>query len=64
MNDLFETPELIPEEVMAILSKYENAESYEDCRQLETELNEIGYTIDWGLDAEPYNLRKLDVAQD
>ena len=60
MNDLFSTPELLPLEVQAILDKYEESDfSYESCGNLVAELEEVGYTCDYGLDATPYDLRKV-----
>lgn len=61
MNDLFETPELMPENVAKIVEKYGhgNGLSYDECAELVKELNAIGYTCDYGLDAEPFDLRKI-----
>jgi hypothetical protein len=60
VKDLFDTPELIPDDVKAILKEYEDGDfTYSDCEELELILNSVGYTIDWGLEAEPYNLRPL-----
>jgi hypothetical protein len=58
--DLFEDYEDQPEEVSAILSKYELEDNdYNTLNDLLAELNEIGYTFEFGLDAEPYDLRKI-----
>jgi hypothetical protein len=58
-EDLLDTPELIPLEVQLILQKYQNGDfDYIVCAQLQQELEYVGYTIEWGLDAEPYGLRK------
>jgi hypothetical protein len=61
MKDLFETPELIPNEVQFVLETFD-----EDCDntycELDRILNEIqplGYTFDYYLDAEPYGLRPI-----
>lgn len=62
MKDLFETPELIPSGVQAILESFGEDECPNDYRDLERLLkliNPLGYTFDYGLDAEPFNLRKL-----
>ena len=60
VEDLFDTPELIPDNVKDILEEYQNGDfNYPDCNELELKLNSVGYTIDWGLEAEPYNLRPL-----
>jgi hypothetical protein len=62
MKDLFETPELIPSEVQLILESYNEDEStndYLDLQRLTNELEQIGYTLDYGLDAEPFGLRPI-----
>ena len=60
MQDLFENPELLPIEVLEILEKYSESENdYETCSELVRELNSVGYTYEFGLDAEPFNLRKI-----
>jgi hypothetical protein len=58
MRDLFETPELIPNNVMNILETFED-NTYDECDRIQNELEQIGYTFDYYLDAEPFNLRKL-----
>jgi hypothetical protein len=58
MTDLFETPELIPNNVMSILETFED-NTYDECDRIKNELEHIGYTFDYYLDAEPFNLRKL-----
>jgi hypothetical protein len=58
--DLFEDYEDQPEEVSVILSKYELEDNdYDILEQLLAELEEIGYTFEYGLDGEPYDLRKI-----
>jgi hypothetical protein len=60
MTDLFSTPELLPLEVQAILDKYEESDfNYESCGNLVDELEEVGYTCDYGLDATPFDLRLI-----
>jgi len=60
MPDLFETPELIPTEVQAVLDTWDcDTDEYHECKRIEEELEPLGYTFDWGLSAEPYNLRKV-----
>jgi hypothetical protein len=60
MKDLFENPELLPIEVLEILEKYSEMDnSYQNCSELVQELNSVGYTCDYGLDAEPFDLRKI-----
>jgi hypothetical protein len=60
--DLFEHWELIPKNVQAILEKYnedEQPNDYETLRKLQSELNEIGYNFNYGLDAEPFSLHQM-----
>lgn len=58
--DLFEDYEDQPEEVSAILSNYELEDNdYDILEQLLAELEEVGYTFEYGLDGEPYDLRKI-----
>lgn len=60
MQDLFEYPETWPANLRAILARYmAKDQSYSNLIQLETELLEIGYSIEYGLDCVAYNLQKL-----
>jgi hypothetical protein len=60
-EDLFNTPELLPQEVRDIIEKYEEMDTcYEMCQKLIEELEPHGYTCDYGLDAIPYELKKID----
>lgn len=57
---LEEKYEELPDNVQAVLLKYDNnVQSIEQCRWLESELNKLGYGIEWYLDLEPFNLHKL-----
>jgi hypothetical protein len=59
-EDLFNTPELLPQEVRDIIEKYEEMDTcYEMCRNLIEELEPHGYTCDYGLDGIPYELQKI-----
>jgi hypothetical protein len=58
MKDLFETPELIPRDVLDILERFED-NTYYECERILNKLEKIGYTYEYGLDAEPFNLRKI-----
>ena len=50
----------LPQIVKDVLDKYATDENdYESCANLVKELNTIGWTCEYYLDAEPYNLRKL-----
>lgn len=60
--DLFQTEELIPANVMEILNKYREDlidGSYSACSECCKELEAIGYTFDWYLDGEPFDLRPI-----
>ena len=59
MEDLFDTPELIPSEVMSVILTF-NENTYEECERVKDELESIGYTFDYYLDAEPYALRSIN----
>ncbi len=60
MTDLFEHYETLPNEVKSILAKFAKSENdYKDCQLLIEELNEVGYTCEFGLDAVPFNLSVL-----
>ena len=63
MKDLFETPELIPSEVQAILETFDEdtSNTYLELDRLVNELENIGYTFDYYLDADPYGLRPNNV---
>jgi hypothetical protein len=59
--DLFKAYEQQPKELQSILSKYDlDALSYEDCKQMLKEVEAIGFTFEYYLDAQPYNLHKLE----
>lgn len=61
MQDLFETPEKIPSEVATILDKHREGEfTYSNLPELKAELEKVGYTIDYCLDAIPFDLRKVE----
>jgi hypothetical protein len=59
-KDLFETLDLIPQEVRNIIEKYEEAGAdYKMCQNLIKELEQVGYTCEFGLDGVPYELKQL-----
>ena len=65
MQDLFEAPELLPANVQEIVQKYgkqfaSNGTDYKKCAKLVKDLEKLGYTCEYGLDAEPFNLQKLN----
>lgn len=63
--DLFEEMDNLPEEVQAVLRKYSTEdETYTNAESMLSELESLGYTFEYGLDAVPYNLRKIDISED
>ncbi len=60
-EDLFEHYEELPQEVRTVLDSWSLSEglSYENCKNLVRDLEVVGYTCEYGLDAEPYNLKKI-----
>jgi hypothetical protein len=57
--DLFENYETLPQNVLDVLSKHGDGDfTYEVCESLKNDLELVGYTCDYGLDATPFNLRK------
>ena len=60
-KDYFEFYDEQPKEVQDILSNYNLDEgvNYDELDFIKSELNEIGWTMDYGLSAEPYDLRPL-----
>jgi hypothetical protein len=64
--DLFQYFELMPENVSAIFDMYYEMSGgdwdYDNLSKLQEELKELGYTFDYGLDAEPYGLRPIELS--
>jgi len=57
-TDLFETPELLPDNIKAILDSFDcETLSYSDCEMMLAQMEKLGYTFEFGLDAIPFNLR-------
>ena len=62
MKDLFETPELIPDEVQAVLETFdENADDYAELDRILAEIEPLGYIFDYYLNADLYGLRPIGV---
>jgi hypothetical protein len=61
MKDLFETPDLIPIDVQIVLESFDEdcANTYHELDRLLSELEPLGYTFDYYLNAEPYGLRPI-----
>ncbi len=58
--DLFENYDQQPKILSDILNQYdlENM-TYKNCKEMLQKVNEIGYTFEYGLDAEPFNLHNI-----
>lgn len=59
--DLFEHYETLPQEVQDVLLKHGEVVGYKGCAKLIADLKPLGYTCDYGLDACPYDLRKINL---
>jgi hypothetical protein len=63
-GDLFEHYERLPDNVQELYfswgDRLADGAEYEDLKQMLLEFEELGYTFDYGLDAEPYDLRAID----
>lgn len=59
--DYLENYDLIPENIQTILSEHFNGDwNYEICKKLVENLEKVGWTCDFGLDAEPYDLKPIN----
>jgi hypothetical protein len=57
--DMFQHIQSLPKEVQEVLERYSECdESYEVCADMLKEMEFLGYTFEYYLDAEPYMLRK------
>lgn len=57
--DYFQVPNLLPKEVQEVLFKWCDEElDYTTIKLFLSEVEEVGYTFDYYLDAQPYNLHK------
>ena len=66
MDDEFtkqiEVPGTNDPKLLEILKHFEREENaYLVCSELEAALFNAGYTIDWGLDAEPFDLKSINI---
>ncbi len=58
MRDLLDHPEELPENVLKIIETFEEL-TYSECRRIKTELEKVGYTVNYDLSGELYDLQKL-----
>ena len=58
--DLFENSNLIPKNIQHILDTFNHdKDNYSECQRILNEITPLGYSFEYGLDGEPYNLIKL-----
>lgn len=61
MKDYFKYPEKTPTEVQEVLnSRNFDLDGYKELTRITFELRAIGWDMDWGLDADPYDLKPLN----
>lgn len=58
MKDLLQDYEQLPPEVRKLLEACDDCMSYDECRELQAKLAELGYTIDFDLDGSCFDLKK------
>jgi len=62
--DLFAHYYLLPQEVQDVLAKYSDWDAtYDQCRAMLNDMEALGYTFEYYLDAEPYNLLKINLVE-
>jgi hypothetical protein len=62
--DLFEEYDQLPEELKTVLDKWQKKEAnfgldYKDCKKFQEECEVVGYTFDYQLDGQPFDLRPI-----
>ncbi len=62
--DLFEHYETLPQEVQNLISTITDEFDYKDCENMVLSLNKLGYTCEYGLSAELYNLQKIETTNE
>jgi len=60
-DDLFEVYDLLPRPVKEVLESIPEDPNYTDLEQALEELKPLGYTFEYYLDAQPYNLKKNEI---
>lgn len=61
MKCLFEDYQNMPNKLAKIVDRYEQAETYKELEAMKKEVESIGFTFDYYLDASPYGLRPIGV---
>lgn len=58
--DLFENSDLLPPEVLVIYKEFPDELTYEECACFLEQMEALGYTFEYYLDALPFNLKKIN----
>lgn len=59
-DDLFDAIDTLPPEIQDLIARTSDTDNdYRDIEMVKGEFEAEGYTFDYNLDGEPYNLRKL-----
>jgi len=61
MKCLFEDYQAMPKQLSEIVDRHEQAETYKELEAMKKEVESIGFTFDYYLDATPYGLRPIGV---
>lgn len=59
--DLFEFKDSLPIPVQDAINEAGEVDTYEQCEELKTRLNALGYDFEYYLDAVPYNLHTIKI---
>jgi hypothetical protein len=61
-GDLFCTPPgALPQNVLSIINDWDDdADPLKECEHINARLLPLGFTFDWGLAGEPFNLRRIN----
>lgn len=59
MENLFEHYEKLPENIQGVIDKYGDFGDNESCEKFLKEIEALGYTCNYGLDMQPYELTKI-----
>jgi len=59
-DDLFEEYDKLPKDIQKLVDELNEVEDYRDTEKILKKMKDKGYTFEYYLDNQPYNLRKLD----
>lgn len=62
--DMFEEPDLWPDELKAVIDQYDldssDVDPYIVCRELLVAVEDVGFTFHYGLDGTPFQLKPME----